>query len=99
MPLIVQLDKRNVSYDNLKRLQEEDSVPKALKDQLEFALKDAEVLKLQTRHECQVKIKSLEEQNMKMDQDINEKSTRLINLEESLKEKEDQYAYLIVEYK
>lgn len=74
--------------DNLRRLQEEDYVPKALKDQLDYALKDAER-----------KISALEESNYALDKLINDKSATLIHLEEQFKEKEEQYKYLIAEYK
>ncbi len=82
------LSAKESSVDNLRRLQEEDYVPKALKDQLDYALKDAES-----------KIAVLEESNYTLDKLINEKSATLIHLEEQFKEKEEQYNFLIAEYK
>ncbi|KAJ3381920.1 hypothetical protein HDU92_005035 [Lobulomyces angularis] len=85
--LEIKLAEKNEAFDNLKRLQEEDSVPKALKDQLEFALQDATG-----------KLAIMGQANDYLSKQLDEKSDKLRKLEVDFQEKEEQYAYLIAEY-
>ncbi|KAJ3108936.1 hypothetical protein HDU97_009669 [Phlyctochytrium planicorne] len=78
---------KTIEIDRLTKAQKEDFVPKSYSDKIYDTLKETE-----TSYE-KLKIKSAE-----LEQELSEKQSLVAKLENSLREKEEQYHFLISEY-
>ncbi|TPX67269.1 hypothetical protein SpCBS45565_g03928 [Spizellomyces sp. 'palustris'] len=86
--LEVEVTERNSQIEALKKAQTEEYVPRAEKETTDAALKEAET-----------RLEELQRQNTLLEQELHDQKAELSTVSSTLKEKQEQYQFLLKEYK
>ncbi|KND04674.1 uncharacterized protein SPPG_08837 [Spizellomyces punctatus DAOM BR117] len=85
--LEVEVTERNGQIEALKKAQAEDYVPRAEKEKTDVALREAET-----------RLEDLQRQNALLEQELHDQKAELSTVSSTLREKQEQYQFLLKEY-